>query len=145
MEFLSQASFICLAGHCLGACRQPAGVTVPRALPLWERIPEALPNCSVLFLSVTWYRRAAGPRKVCSFSQTMSKTDATPEKQNRQVAREKSYKSVPAGQNFFNLLVLKNRVKRSASRVCQCILPVGTLARHCSTRTRMGADQYAED
>jgi hypothetical protein len=32
----------------------------------------------------------------------MSKTDATPEKQNGQVAREKTYKSVTVGQNLFN-------------------------------------------
>jgi hypothetical protein len=38
----------------------------------------------------------------------MSKNDATPEKQNRQVARSKSCKSVTAGQNSFNLLALKS-------------------------------------
>lgn len=94
MEFLSQASFICLSGSCRRACWRPEGVTVHAALPLLERILEALPNCNVLFLSVTWYRRAACPRKVCRFSQTMSKTDATPDGQNRQVVREKSCKSV---------------------------------------------------
>jgi hypothetical protein len=41
------------------------------------------------------------PEKVCSFSQTMSKTDATPEKQNRQVAREKSCVSVTTERNLF--------------------------------------------
>jgi hypothetical protein len=41
----------------------------------------------------------------------MSKTDATPEKQNRQVAREKSYRAVTDAQNLFNLLLLKTWVK----------------------------------
>jgi hypothetical protein len=135
MEFLSQASFICLAETCRRACWQPAGVTVPTALPPWERVLEALPNCSVLFLSVTWYRRAAGPRKVCSFSQTMSKTDATPEKQNRQVAREKSYRPVTDGRNLFNLLLLKTWVKLARHSSVGSLYPQ-PLARHCSMRTK---------
>jgi len=126
MEFLSQASFVCLAETCRRACWQPAGVTVPTALPPWERVLEALPNCSVLFLSVTWYRRAAGPRKVCSFSQTMSKTDATPEKQNRQVARDKSYKSVNRQAELIQFLRLEKSGEVGLSLVCWCTLPFET-------------------
>jgi hypothetical protein len=66
----------------------------------------------------------------------MSKTDATPEKQNRQVAREKSYRSVTASQHLFNLFVLKNWVKLARHSSVGAHYPLKPFARHCSMRTR---------
>jgi hypothetical protein len=131
LEFLSQASFIVPSRILPSSLWQPAGVTVLAALPPWERIVQALPNCTVFVLSVTWYRRAASPRKVCSFSQTMSKTDATPEKQNRQVAFEKSHKSVTTGWNWAELCLSIPVSTLPATRI-GCNLPNSQLNPCCA-------------
>ena len=76
----------------------------------------------------------------------MSKTDATPEKQNRQVAREKSYKSV--NRRAVLILQFARLEKLRAARpllVRWCTLPFETFGPSLLHTHQEGADENAEN
>jgi len=137
MEFLSQASFICLAEYCLGACRQPAGVTVPGALPLWRRIVEALPNCSVFFLSVTLVSASRVSQKGMQLQPNDEQDRCYSGETNSASGARKIVCISNRRAELAPLIRLENRCRAGLSLVCWYTLPFATLLSHRSRRTRV--------